>query len=145
MIKLAIWCVGLVLLVISVVGMVALTRTQKPAAPIDTKKKVHSWSGDRYHFVNMRSTTDEVYTMICDRFTGIESLLAKAYRYPRKDSRDGGSISTMTSIHMGFNPDCLNRDIWAYETRGRESSEERIQRNIDRTRREMDAAVQGAK
>jgi hypothetical protein len=92
---------------------------KKTETPQPKVQKVESWASDRYHFVRMRSMTDEVYTMICDRHTGIESLLAKAYRYPSQDSRDGGNITSMTSVYMGFNPDCLGRDIQAYDRRGR--------------------------
>lgn len=78
--------------------------------------KVPSWDSHRYHFVTMVSYTDEKYTMICDRHSGNESLLAKAY----KGSGDPRYITTMTQISMGYNPDCLNRDIAKYDRRGRE-------------------------
>lgn len=90
-------------------------KAEPKPAPV---KKVESWSSSRYHFVTMWSDTDEQYTMICDRHTGIESLLAKAYRYPKLYSRSGGVITAMAPIHMGFNPDCLNRDIYTYDRRG---------------------------
>lgn len=98
-----------VTLIVGTLIYVTIVVTNRPG-PI---KQVPSWDSHRYHFVTMVSYTDEKYTMICDRHTGNESLLAKVY----KGSGDDRYITTMTQINMRYNPDCLNRDIAKYNRR----------------------------
>lgn len=81
------------------------------------KPAVDAWSSSRYHFVQMLSMTEERYTMICDRHTGMESLLAKGYKRDRKTGDE--VLIAMAQVGMGFNPNCLGRDIQAYQRRGR--------------------------
>lgn len=108
----------LMLILISALGAAGLIYLNlKTRVEPKVKPKVESWAHNRYHFVNMRSMTDEVYTMICDRHTGMESLLAKGYKRV-EGGRD--QIITMAQVGMGFNEDCLGRDVQACMNRGRQ-------------------------
>lgn len=101
----------------AVAGAIFLARHEAQPPVEKPKSTVEPWASNRYHFVNMRSMTEETYTMICDRHTGYESLLAKGYQRNHKTGQD--TLISMAQVSMGFSPDCLNRDVNAYMNRKR--------------------------